>query len=172
MFYPGAKLHLPLLPVLPSQSSLPHYTPFFSEKETPPMGTNLPWQSRLKSQQSLEHPLPLRPNKAAQLGEGDPKAGKSWRQPTLRLLGDPHEDQAVHLLHMSREPRSNPCMLFGCGLVSVSPCGSRLVDSVGLLMVSLTPPAPSPSSHPSIRLPELHLVFGCGYLDLVPSAVG
>jgi hypothetical protein len=34
-------------------------------------------------------------------------------QPPHQLLGDPHEDQATHLLHVRREPNSSPCLLFG-----------------------------------------------------------
>jgi hypothetical protein len=54
------------------------------------------------------------------------------------------------------------------GSVSVNPHGSRLVDSVGLLVVLLTPLVPSivPRPHSSTRLPEFHLMFGCRSLHL------
>jgi hypothetical protein len=39
------------------------------------MGTNLPWH--IKKQQDQEHPLPLKPDKGAQLGERDVKGGES-----------------------------------------------------------------------------------------------
>jgi hypothetical protein len=50
------------------------------------------------------------------------------------------------------------------GSVSERPQGSRLVDALGLTVGSLSPPGPSvlPPTLPSIRLPELCLMFGCG----------
>ena len=77
-----------------------------------------------------------------------------------QLLGVPHEDQATQLLHMCRRPRSLPfsCCLVGF-LVCVSPYGPRLVDSVGFLIVPLTPLAPS-SFLSSRRFPEFCLIFG------------
>jgi hypothetical protein len=69
---------------------------------------------------------------------------------------------------------AHTCSLVG-GLVFVSPHQPRLVDSVGLLVVSLTlPPSGSLTSspHSSTRLPELHPKFGCGSLHLFPSAAG
>lgn len=34
-------------------------------------------------------------------------------QPLFQLLGDRHEDQGAHLLHMCMRHRSSPCSLFG-----------------------------------------------------------
>ena len=73
-------------------------------------------------------------------------AGKqSQRQSLLQMLGDPHEDQAAHLLQMCREPR----------LVSQSLCTptgpSRLTPQV--FPVSLTPLACS--LLPTALMPEL-----------------
>ena len=51
-----------------------------------------------------------------------------------------------------------------------APLGPRLVDSVGFLVVSLTPLAPSSPS--SARFPGLCLMFGCGSLHLFPSVAG
>jgi hypothetical protein len=104
-----------------------------------------------------------------QLGEGDPVVGNRVRdrQPLLQLLGDPHEDQATHLLQMWRGPVP-ACSLVG-GSVSVGLHGARLVDSVGLHVVSLPPSAPLNSiPNPSTRPPELPLMFGCGSLHLFP----
>ena len=61
----------------------------------------------------------------------------------LQLLGDPHEDQAVHLLRMCQVlDLPHTCSLIG-GLVSGSPQGSTLVDSVGLPEKSPSPSGPS-----------------------------
>ena len=54
------------------------------------------------------------------------------------VVGHPHKDQTAHWLHMYR---GNPCVLGG--LVSGSPQGSRLVDSVGLPVEFLSPLGPS-----------------------------
>lgn len=66
----------------------------------------------------------------------------------------------------------NACSLVG-GLVSVSPHGPQLVDSVGLLVEFLSPLGPfflPPTCFP--RLLELCLMFGCGSLHLFQSASG
>ena len=45
--------------------------------------------------------------------EGDSVAGnRGKKQPPLQLLGDPHEDQAAHLLQMFRGPSSSLCMFY------------------------------------------------------------
>ena len=69
-------------------------------------------------------------------------AGKRPKHYQLHFLGDPHEDQAAHLLQMCRGSRSSSCMLPGWWPIR-EPYGPRLVDSVGLLVLSLTPPAHS-----------------------------
>jgi hypothetical protein len=47
------------------------------------------------------HSLPLRTDKEAQLVEQDPQGGNRFRDSHhSSLLGDLHEDQATHLLHM------------------------------------------------------------------------
>jgi hypothetical protein len=61
----------------------------------------------------------------------------------LQLLEDPHKDQAAHLPQMCRGlGTAPPCSLVG-GSVSVNSPGPRLVDSVALLVVFLTPAAHS-----------------------------
>jgi hypothetical protein len=60
------------------------------------------------------------------------------------------------------------CYLVG-GPGSVSPYDPRLVDFVGLLVVSLTPLAPS-IQFPILLQDSLNcLMFGCGSLHLAPS---
>jgi hypothetical protein len=97
---------------------------------------------------------------------------QSQRQPLLQLLGDPHEDQATHL-RICRGPRSSLCMLFDWWF-SLGTHKPRLVDSVGLLMVSLTPlpflSTPTILFHRSPR--ECCLIFGCRSLHLFPSGSG
>jgi hypothetical protein len=83
----------------------------------------------------------------------------------------PVADQASHMLHMWRGPRSSPCSLFGwwfrlweSSRVQVSwlcGCFCRVTVLVGLL---------NPLNS-SIRLPELHLLFGCVSLYLFWSPV-
>ena len=95
------------------------------------------------------------------------------------MLEDLHEDEASHLLHMwgrgvgECKPSHAPvCSLVG-GSVSGNPQGCRTVDSVGLLVESLSPLGSSvlpPNSF--TRLSELGLMFGCRSLHLFWSAVG
>ena len=67
------------------------------------------------------HPLPLRLDKVAQLGEQGPQVGNSQGRSMLQLLGHLHEDQAAHLLYMCRHSldSSQTCSLIG-GSVSGS----------------------------------------------------
>lgn len=61
----------------------------------------------------------------------------------LQLLGDPHEGHAAICYKcVGGLGPDHECSLLS-GLVSVGPSGPGLVDSVGLLVVSLTPVAPS-----------------------------
>jgi hypothetical protein len=70
-------------------------------------------------------------------------------------------------------PRSSPCVcsLVG-GLVSESPQRSRLVDSIGLPVEFLSLRGHNPSSCSSIRVTNLHALFGCGFIHLSESAAG
>jgi hypothetical protein len=84
-------LYIQIAPSLPPALPLPHLTlPFPS---SPPQHIKV-------------HLLP--PDKAAYLGELDPGAGRG-KHP-LQLLGNPHKDQAAHLLHR-----------LGKGLVALPP---------------------------------------------------
>jgi hypothetical protein len=59
------------------------------------------------------------------VGSTGKKAGNRLRDsPCSRCLEGLHEDQAVHLLHVCRGPRSSPCLLLVIGdSVSESPKG-------------------------------------------------
>jgi hypothetical protein len=74
-------------------------------------------------------------------GSRDRQQGQS--QPLLLQLQVPHEDQAAHLLHMYQETTSISGMLFGWWFSFCEPLWSRLVDSVGFLVVSLATLDPS-----------------------------
>lgn len=102
-----------------------------------PMGTNLPWQVRLK--QDCVRPLPLRPDTAAQLGEGDPEGGIRVRVSPRSTWG-PTWRPTAHLLQRWRWPGPSPCMWW---FSLCEPQGYMLVNSVGLLVMSLTALAPS-----------------------------
>jgi hypothetical protein len=84
-----------------------------------------------------------------------------------------YEDQAAYLLHMWGQGLgpAHACSLIS-GSVSESLQGSRLVDSVGLSVEFYPLLGHNPSSYSSIRVPKLHLLFGCGSLHLFPMAAG
>jgi hypothetical protein len=104
-------------------------------------------------QTTLAHQVSgLRASSPTQARQGSPARGKGIQrqatgskktpQPPFHLLREPHEDQAAHLLKCKRPSLAHECSLVG-GSVSVSPYGPRLVYSVGLLMVSMTPLTPA-----------------------------
>jgi hypothetical protein len=125
------------------------------------------YQPTLACQVTPGHPLSLRPDKVGQLGNGILSHGQSL----LQLLGDTHEDQDAHLLHMwgNGLDTAHACPLVG-GSDSGSPQGCSLVDFVGLLVESLSPfRSLSLSPNSSTRLLECCLMFGCGSLHLFKS---
>lgn len=67
---------------------------------------------------------------------------QSQIQPLIPLLGDPHEDQADHQVHMCRGPRSSSCLVL-CASVSKTLLGPTLLGSVGLFVKLLLPLGPS-----------------------------
>jgi hypothetical protein len=107
------------------------------------------------------HPLPLRPDKVAQLqcvihGQTD---NRFRDKSLLQLLVDLHEDQAVHLLLMCRDiGPANAYSLVGAS-VSGSTNGSRLVGFVHLLVESLSLSSPSVLP-PTLPQNSLHSVNG------------
>jgi hypothetical protein len=62
--------------------------------------------------------------------------------------------------------------LFDCGSISGRPQGSRLVDSGGLLVESMSSLSFSILSTTLPQLPEFQLKFGCGSSHLFPLAAG
>jgi hypothetical protein len=104
--------------------------------------------------------------------------GSSWRQqsqgqPPFQLLGDLHEDQAAHLLHMCWRPRCSLHMLFGWWFSFWEP--PRIQVSWLLLVFLWSPYAlwiPQLFLQLVHRLSEFSLMFACGSLHLFWSVVG
>ena len=99
------------------------------------------------------------------VGQGNPKEGKgSPKQTKVSGIDSsptvtnqiPQEEQPMQLLHIRRGLRSILHKLPDCS-VSVSSYEPSSVDSVGFLVVSLTPLAPFSVS--CSRFSELHLMF-------------
>jgi hypothetical protein len=97
-------LHMAPPPYHPSTSPLrrgrffPGYQPTLAPQVTAELGTSSPFKGRQGS--------PVR-------GTGSIGRQQSQGKSPCQLLGDQYEDQAVHLLHMCRGPRSSSYMLFG-----------------------------------------------------------
>jgi len=105
--------------------------------------------------------------------ERDPDTGNRVRDNPTPTVRSPHEDPEAQLLHMCRGPRSIPCMLSGWQFSLYKPHGHRLVDYVGLLVVSLTTLAPSVLPPPLQQdSPQFYLMFDCGSLHQFPAVAG
>ena len=89
--------------------------------------------ARLSSQTGAQPGSPLR-------GNGSSDRQGSQRQALLQLLGD-HMEIKLHICYKwGGGLNAAPACSLVCGSVSVRPNGPMLVDSVYLLVVSLTPP--------------------------------
>jgi hypothetical protein len=121
------------------------------------------------------YPLPLRPDKAAQLGQQGPYIGRqqSGIVPIPVIRGPTWRSSYVLLLHMCVGwGRSSLFMLFGWWFSVWEPSrvqvswhcwsSSRVSISCGLL---------NPPPNSSKRLRELRLMFDCGSLHMFQSAV-
>jgi hypothetical protein len=129
-------LQPPLFPPPPSPTLTHH-----PHQYLPPHGYQPTLAHQVKEGLSVSSTTETR--QSSPVRERDPKAGNRISDSTLfQLLGDPQEDQNARLLYTCREPRSSPHMLSGWWF-SVIPYGPWRVDSVGLLVVSLSPLAPS-----------------------------
>jgi hypothetical protein len=156
---------------------------FSSQSQLPPLCLVLPSQGRFpppfplrKGKFSLQGvPTPLLPQLTVGLGTSSPIEARQGtplgrtrsrdRQQTLdnhllQLFGILHEDQAAHLLHMFRLPRSNPCMLFGWLFSLWEPPNVHIswlyLSSFG---VSIHSGFLNPSPNSSTRFPKLNM-FG------------
>ena len=118
------------------------------------MCSTLPWH--IKSLQDWAHPLPLRPEKAVELRENDLMAGNRVRDSPHYNCQGTHMKTKLHICYkcVGGLGSGHVQSLFG-GPVSVSLHGPRLVYSVGLLVMSLTPLA---SSFLPLTLPQDLLV--------------
>lgn len=103
------------LPLLPAPPYADPFIPIsFSKGELllglrPP---NKPPKPDIKALKDKACPFPLMPEKAVTFrgaGSTDWQTTDS-KSTSAPLLWDLHEDQAVHLLHMCMEPRSNLCL--------------------------------------------------------------
>lgn len=133
-------LLLLLPPILTSPSF--HYSLLSSEKgkDTPHthLGSTLPGTT---SQSGTRHNLShcSLPNKAVQVGEGDPMAGTRVRAAPVPIVREPHKDKAGHLLQKCRGLGPAPASSLVGSSVSVSLHGPRLVHSIDHLVASLAP---------------------------------
>lgn len=117
-FTPSPKLSTPLPPP-------PTTFPLSLKKQRTSVDICLTWHVNL--QQVQVHPPSLRLDKAAHIGERNPKADyivSSQRQPLLPLLRNPHKDQATVYV------QSYLCLSHGCTLVGGS---VSLIDHLHLL---------------------------------------
>jgi hypothetical protein len=121
-----------------SRSLLPHISPFQRIQESlvllPPLllweGGGIPWVSLLlwhiKSLKGYAHPLPLRPDKTAQLGNGFPRQTTALTP----VVGEPTCRLSCTSITYVLGPWSSLCVLLGCWLSLWE--APRWVDSVGL----------------------------------------
>jgi hypothetical protein len=137
------------------------------------LSTHAPWY--IKSLQDKAHASPLRPGKAAKLGEQDPQAGSRVKDsPSFSCWGICMKTKLYICINVRVGLGSDHvCSLVG-GSVSGSPQGSRLCDSVGLPVEFLSPLGSSvlPATLPQDFLNSVCLMFDCGSLHLFLSAAG
>ena len=87
--------------------------------------------------------MTLRPGKAAQLEERDPKASNRVRDRLCSQYYGTYTETKLHIgyINVGGLGLAHVCSLFS-GSVSLSPYGPRLVGSVSLIVVFLAPLAP------------------------------
>jgi hypothetical protein len=121
---------------------------------------------------SISSPTEVQPGSPV-MGRGSNHRQRSQRQPLLQLLGAPHENQAAHLLQICRGPRSSPSMFPGYWPSVCEPSWAQ-IGWICRSSYCVLDPSGSLNSIPysSAGLPELRLMFGCGFLHLFPSTAG
>lgn len=110
VFIHGTSWLQPLFPPSPDLiNPCPLYPPFTLREGKTHLGTTPPWD--IQSWQDPEHPSPLRPDQAVQVGEGDPIAGN--RAPLLYFFAlkdcvlRKSKPTACHIrFQVSRNPKS------------------------------------------------------------------
>jgi hypothetical protein len=105
-------------------------------------------------------------------GNGMHRKATDSGQPLFQLIKGPYEDQGTLLLHMYEVLGPAHAHSLFSGSVSGSPQVSRLVESVGLSVISLTSSGPSILPQLFHKTPKLHLMFGCRSLHVFPLATG
>ena len=151
-----------LLPVHTSYIPSPNTSPFSSEKGEAPLCMNPQWH--IKSLQSWTDPLPLRPDKRAQLGKKDPQTGTNVRgsppYPLAPAVGGPSQKSsyisATSVCWVERLGPARVCFLVG-GSVSGRPQRSKQVSWLSwcFCVVPIISRSLSPSPTSSTRLPKL-----------------
>lgn len=82
----------------------------------------------------------------------------------------PPKYQAIQRYHICRHSRLDSCRLSDCPFISVSPSEPRLVASMDFSYCVLHPSGSyNPLSPCSAEFTELHHMFDCGSLYLLPS---
>ena len=100
------------------------------------------------------------------MGKASKGPQQSQRQPIPGLVGDSHEEQPTHWLHLYNEPRSTPCKVFGWWCSLCEPSWTQVSrhhrSSWPLQLPHFFPDA-------STRLLEFCLLYGCGSLRYLAS---
>jgi hypothetical protein len=106
------------------------------------------------------------------MGKGS-KGPQHSQRATTPIVRNPHEKQAAHLLHMCKRPSSSLGMLFGWWFSQREPAWAKVRlhcrFSCAILDYSSSL---IPSPYSSTNIPQLHPLFGCGFLHLFLSAAG
>ena len=135
-------------------SQRPSLHPFFSSLR----GWHLPGYPPilvLQVSARLLHPFPLRPDKAALLGNGFHSQGTTLRRACTPVVGEPKRDWAAHLPHMCRGCLVPACV---CSLVAQSlrvPTDPGWLTLLVLLWVPIHLSAFNPSPSSSVKSCQL-----------------
>ena len=120
---------------------------------------------------ALDTSSPTETRQRSPVGDLTRQSGNSFRDSCLSNWETHMRHGAAHLLHVCQGPWFRLCLLFGWWLSLWELPRSWLVDTITFPVKFLSPsepPTPSPNS--SIRVPNLHAMFGHGYLLVFQSA--